>query len=200
LSSVNAAEEMTHPALQAQWAGPGVDEKRGAGVAQRVTASPWHARSFGGRNHHAVAQIARPQPRAAGADEQQLGFAAIGRESGEPLGEVTTDRDRAPPVPGLRAGELTVDDRAAHMDSRGVRPEIGVHYPQGDRLGDPQTGRCEQFEQRSPIIGDLGEQSCQLLAGEEATLVELVGTTAPARLGSKITGSSLSPSRPARAA
>ena len=88
---------MTHPALQAQWAGPGVDEKRGAGVAQRVTASPWHARSFGGRDHHAVAQIARPQRRAAGADEHQLGFAAIGRESGEPLGEVTTDRDRAPP-------------------------------------------------------------------------------------------------------
>jgi hypothetical protein len=99
---------VAHPALQAQRAGTGVDEQRRAGVAQRVAASPRHTRSFGGRDHHAVAEVARTQHGTLGADEEQLRFAAVGCESGQPLGEVTTDRDRAPAVPGLRAGELAV--------------------------------------------------------------------------------------------
>ena len=74
--------------------------------------------ALGCQNHHAVAQIARPQRRASGADEQQLRFAATDRESGEPVGELLADRDRASAVPGLRAGELTIDDRAAHVNPR----------------------------------------------------------------------------------
>jgi hypothetical protein len=48
------------------------------------------SRAFGGQDHHAVAEVARTQHGTLGADEQQLRFAAVGCESGQPLGEVTS--------------------------------------------------------------------------------------------------------------
>ena len=127
----------------------------------------------------------------------QLRVATSDDDRWQPRGERVADRDRASAVPRLGAGELAVDDRAAHVDPRLRCVEVGVHDPQGDRLGDPQTGRGQQFEERPPFVWDLGQRPRELLACEEATLVE---PRPRLRLGSKITGSAPSRSRPARTA
>ena len=170
---------MPHPALQAQRAGAGVDEQRRAGVAQRVKARPRHARALGGGDHpRGSAGCPGRSIGALGSDEQQVGLVAVGGERREPVGELVADRDRASAVAGLRAGELTVDDRAAHMDPRVLRVQVDVHHTQRDRLGDPQTGRRQQLEERAPAVGDLGQQPRELLARQKASLVELVGAAA----------------------
>lgn len=85
-------------------------------------------------------------------------------------------------MPGLGPGELSVNDRAAHMDAWPIRVEVDVHHTQRDRLGDPQTGRRQQLKERLPVVGDLAEQPRHLLAREKASLIELVGAPpAPTR-------------------
>ena len=64
------------------------------------------------------------------------------------------------------------------MDPRLVRVQVGVHDPEGDRLGDPQARRREQVEERAPTVGDLVEQPRQLLSRQEASLIELISATA----------------------
>jgi hypothetical protein len=83
-------------------------------------------------------------------------------------------------TPPNTSAELAVDDRPAHVDLRLVGSQVGVHDPQRDRLGDPQTGARQQLEERPPRLGDIGQQSCELLAGEKPSLIELAGATAAA--------------------
>ena len=143
-----------------------------------MKARPRHAGALGGRDHHAIAQVARPQRRTLSADEQQLGLAAIGDERHELPREPATNRNRTPAMPGLRGAELSADDRTPDTEPRLVRLQVDVHDAQRDRLRDPQTRRREQLEERPPRDRDLGEETRELLARQEAALVELVGPTA----------------------
>ena len=174
--------------------GPRLSSKRWPYLS-RVNAAEWWPIQRCRRSGLAPASMssaARPERR-----QQQLRVATSDDDRWQPRGERVADRDRASAVPRLGAGELAVDDRAAHVDPRLRCVEVGVHDPQGDRLGDPQTGRGQQFEERPPFVWDLGQRPRELLACEEATLVE---PRPRLRLGSKITGSAPSRSRPARTA
>jgi hypothetical protein len=169
---------MPHPALEAKRAGASVDEHRRARVAQRVKARPRNAGSKRGRDEHAVAQVAGPQNGTLGATDEQRGLGLAGRERVQSSGELEADRDGASAVTGLGRGELSVDDRSAHVDARRVGLQAGVHDAQADRFGDTQARRGEQLEERAPLLRNLRQEPRELRPRQEAPLIELVRTPA----------------------